>query len=315
MKKLLSYILIGMLVLGGLGATATAKNQNKVRSQRSDFTESPYIDELDQSMTDYDGSLPLGRTNIFGFYVNLSVEQSFIPQKELLTRTQFLMARNASTSYPCVLAVRDNLTGENLAIISVEPNAFPVVNGTPTEDQLAWINFNFNDIWVTPGQTYYLVVYTANITGNYYWISGNGTNMYSNGSAMFSIDDGKTWSELFPNADGCFKTYGLRETFLNITMKSSFLGPIFLIKNVGNYTAWDVIVNITVKGGILRLINIDASSNTSELLPGMEIGFGTGRIFGLGQITISIQVSAANVKAMSIEKNARVILFFIVGVH
>ena len=310
MKKLLSVVIIGIVVLGGLGAVVTATNQNQKNSQRNDTTSSPYVDELDQSMTDYDGSLPLGRTNIFGFYANLSIAQSFIPQKELLTRTQFLMARNASTSYPCVLAVRDNLTGENLAIISVGPNEFPVVNGTPTEDQLAWINFNFNDIWVIPGQTYYLVVYTANITENYYWIAGNGTNIYPNGTVMLSIDDGKTWSE-FTNADGCFKTYGLRETFLE-SMSNMLFKPSFTIKNIGNYTAWDVTVNMTVKGGIFGRINYKGVGTISQLSPGNEtvVQLTGGTIFGLGPVTISVKVFAANVHEISTEENAVVIFFF-----
>jgi len=310
MKKLLSVVIIGIVVLGGLGAIVTATNQNQKNSPRNDTTSSPYVDELDQSMTDYDGSLPIGRTNFLGFYANLSIEQSFIPQKELLTRTQFLMARNASTLSPCFLAVRDNLTGENLAIISVQPNVFPVVNGTPTEDQLAWIDFNFDDIWVTPGKTYYIVVYTANSTENYYWISGNGTNMYPNGSVMLSIDDGKTWSEIFPNADGCFKTYGLRETFLNITMKSTLFGPSFVIKNIGNYSAWDLTWNYTTSGRFL-LFNKDVTGNISELLPGNEIIMKSGFIFGFGKVTLSLKVSAANVKELSIQKDAVVLLFFI----
>jgi hypothetical protein len=262
-------------------------------------------------MTDFDGVLPVGRTNIFGFYANLSVAQSFIPQKEVLTRAQFLMARNASTSSPCVLAVRENLTGENLASISIGPSEFPLVNGTPTQaNQLAWINFNFNDIWVTPRQTYYLVVYTANITENYYWISGNGTNIYPNGTVFFSINDGKNWTE-FTDADGCFKTYGLRETFLNITMKGSLLGPSFVVTNIGNYTAWDVVANITIKGGIFGRIHYLAVGGTPELLPDNELIVKNGFLFGLGQITISIHIYAANVKEVTVEKNARIFLFFI----
>ena len=96
MKKLLSCLIIGIVVLGGLGAAVTATDQNQKNTQRSGIIESPYVDELDQSMTDYDGSLQLGRTNIFGYYANLSIAQSFIPQMEVLTRTFFLMARNAS---------------------------------------------------------------------------------------------------------------------------------------------------------------------------------------------------------------------------
>ena len=250
MKKLLSCIVIGIVVLCGLGAAVTATNQNQKNTQRSGITKSPYVDELDQSMTDYDGSLPLGRTNIFGYYANLSVAQSFIPQKEVLTRTFFLMARNASTTYPCFLAIRDNLTDKDLAITSVEPNEFPIVNGTPTEEQLAWIEFNFDDIWVTPGQTYYIVVYTANVTDNYYWISGNGTNIYQNGTVYLSLNDGQTWSE-FTDADGCFKTYGLHETFLQITIKGGFRDSHMPLKTLGITPHGMLQLNNTISGGLI----------------------------------------------------------------
>jgi hypothetical protein len=312
MKKLLSCIIIGIVVLGGLGAVVTAKDQNQKNAQRNG-TESSYVDELDQSMTEYDGSLPLGRTNIFGYYANLSIAQSFIPQMEVLTRTFFLMARNTSTSHPCVLAIRDNLTKEDLSVVSVEPSEFPIVNGTPTEEQLAWIEFNFDDIWVTPGQTYYIVVYTANVTDNYYWISGNGTNIYQNGTVYLSTNDGQNWTE-FPggNADGCFKTYGLHETFLQITLKGGF-GSSIIIKNVGNYTAWDVTVNSTIAGGLV-FIGKHTITNISELQPGQEMNLHPGFVLGFGKVTISLKVSAANVKEMSSEASAILLLFFLLGI-
>jgi hypothetical protein len=186
------------------------------------------------------------------------------------------------------------------------------VNGTPTEeDQLAWIDFNFDDIWVTPGQTYYIVVYTTNITDNYYWISGNGTNIYPNGSVFISFNDGHNWSgEIFPDGDGCFKTYGLRETFLNITMKSTLFGPSFVIKNIGNYSAWDLTWNYTTSGGFL-LFKKDVTGSISELLPGNEIIVKSGFILGFGKVTLSLKVSAANVKELSIQKDAIVLLFFV----
>ena len=310
---MLSCLIIGIVVLGGLGAAVTATDPNQKNTQRSGISESPYDDELDQSMTDYDGSLPLGRTNIFGYYANLSIAQSFIPQMEILTRTFFLMARNASTSHPCVLAIRDNLTKEDLSVVSIEPSEFPIVNGTPTEEQLVWIEFNFDDIWVTPGQTYYIVVYTANVTDNYYWISGNGTNIYPNGTVYLSTNDGQNWTE-FPggNADGCFKTYGLHETFLQITMKGGF-GPSFIIKNIGNYTAWDVTLDSTISGGFV-FIGKHLTINVSELQPNQEITVRPGLVIGFGKVTISLQVSAANVKEMSSEASATLLLFFLLGI-
>lgn len=311
MKKLLSCIIIGIVVLGGLGAVVTATNKNQITTEKNTSNVSRYVDDLDQSMTEYDGSLPLGHTNIFGDYVNLSIAQSFTPQMEVLTRTFFLMARNASTTAPCFLAVRDNLTEDDLAIVSVEPSEFPIVNGTPTEEQLAWIEFNFDDLWVTPGQTYYIVIYTANITENYYWISGNGTNIYQNGTVYLSLNDGQNWTE-FVDADGCFKTYGLHETFLQITQKGG-LGLSFVIKNVGNYTAWDVTVDNTISGGLV-FIGRHFTSTISELLPGEEITLRIGLIIGFGKVLLSFRVSAANVKEMSSQKSALILGFFILGI-
>jgi hypothetical protein len=310
MKKLVSFLIVGILVLSGLTVAIAARDKNQNNTQRNGI-ESPYIDELDQSMTDYDGSLALGRTNIFGYYANLSIAQSFIPQREVLTRAFFLMARNASTSESCVLAIRDNLTQEDLSITSIEPSAFPIVNGTPTEEQLAWMEFNFPDIWVTPGQTYYIVVYTANITDNYYWISGNGTNIYLNGTVYLSSNDGQNWSE-FTDADGCFKTYGLHETFLQITPKGGF-GPSFTVKNIGNYTAWDVIVNVTISGGFV-FVGKQFILTITELPPNGEIILRPGLVLGLGKIIISLTVSAANVKEISSEISGILLLVFLLGI-
>ncbi len=292
MKKLLSCIIVSIIVLGGLTAAVSAADQKQKDAQRSGITESPYEDELDQSMTDYDGTLPLGRTNIFGYYVNLSIAQSFIPQMEVLTRTYFLMARNTTTTHPCTLAIRDNLTKEDLTIVSVQPSEFPVVNGTPTEQQLAWMEFNFDDIWVTPGQTYYIVVYTANITDNFYWISGNGTNMYPNGTVYLSINDGQNWSE-FTDADGCFKTFGLHETFWN-------------------YTAWDVVLDSTIGG--LVFFGAHITMNVSEIPPGEEVILQPGLIFGFGKVTISQTISGANVKETSSEASGFLLLIFLLGI-
>ena len=309
MKKLISCIIIGIVILSGLGAAATAPHQNQNDQQRYEPTAVLYEDELDQSMTDYDGTLAVGYA-LLGNYTNLSVAQSFIPQKEVLTRVQFLMAANASTTQPCVLAIRDNLTEQNLAVISLQPDDFPVVNGTPTEEQLEWINFNFTDIWVIPGHVYYIIVYTKAIPGNFYWIAGNGTNIYQNGTVFLSVDDGNTWGE-FANADGCFKTYGLRETILEMTLKNSIFGLSWEITNVGNSTAWDVVCNITIKGGIFGLIDSHGTGTASELQPGLSIEAGVGIFFGLGQITITIQLYGANVKKITTEKQGKILHFFI----
>jgi hypothetical protein len=311
MIKVVSCILIGAIVLSGGGTAVTALNLKNDETNRKCTCESPYVDELDQYMTAFDGTVPVGNAYL-GSSVNLSVAQSFIPQLEVLTRVQFLMACNTSTSQPCVLAVRDNLTGSNLAVTQLAPSEFPVVNDTPTQDQLAWVTFNIDDIWVNSGQTYYLVLYTTNLTGNYYWVAVNETNIYPNGTGFLSIDQGVTWTEI-ADADGCFQTYGLHETFLQIT-PSSGLGLSFIIKNVGNYTAWDVTVSLTIDGGLV-VFGKSFSTVKSEIPPGGQIIFQPGFILGFGKVIISLRVSAANVKEISSQTNAIVLLFFIIAVH
>ncbi|HVQ00168.1 MAG TPA: hypothetical protein VMT57_01510 [Candidatus Thermoplasmatota archaeon] len=312
MKKMLSLMIVVMLAITGLEATALPTLTSSV-TQPKHPNPLTYHEELDQSMTSFDGALPLGRTNIFGYYANLSAAQSFKPQKEVLLRAQFLMGRNATTTKPCWLAVRDNLTHTDLALVSVDPSRFPVVNGTPTNpQQLAWIDFNFTHLWATRNHTYYMVLYTANLTDNYYWISGNGSNLYLNGTVYLTINDGQTWSE-FLDADACFKTYGLRETFLQITNSGPSLGASWIIKNVGNVTAWDVTASILVKGGLLGRINKTFSLLPlfQDLPPGNQTTL-TMRLFGLGKITITLDVKAENVREVKITKQAFVLGFFII---
>lgn len=314
MKKIIPLLIVGMMVLIGLQAAAIPISKTlSIQPKQKSINPCTYHDELDQSMTSYDGALPLGRTNIFGYYANLSAAQSFKPQKELLARAQFLMARNVTTTHPCWLAVRDNLTHTDLSVVSVDPSHFPVVNGTPTEQQLAWVNFNFTPIWLTRNHAYYMVLYTANITNNYYWVSGNGSNMYLNGTVYLSINDGRNWSELV-NADACFKTYGLRETFLEITTSGNLFGPSWIIKNIGNVTAWNVSASIIVKGGLLGRINQTFSTSLPDLSPGNQTTMKMGFLFGFGKITITIDVKALNVKEIKKTVEATIILFFIVGI-
>ena len=62
MKKLLAVIIIGMVVLGGLGAGASGTTQPQKKSQPNNTTGITYEDELDQFMTSPDGVLPVAGT-------------------------------------------------------------------------------------------------------------------------------------------------------------------------------------------------------------------------------------------------------------
>jgi len=139
---------------------------------------------------------------------NYSAAQSFRPQKEILTRVELNMSRMSTAAYPCIVAIRDNLTGANLAEIALDPGEFSIVDGM--DMNLTWTGFDFEDLRVTVNETYYIVAYTTGISGNLYFWSGLGdmaNGPYPDGMMYLSEDGGGTWDD-YPMSDTCFRTYG-----------------------------------------------------------------------------------------------------------
>ncbi|RLF51168.1 MAG: hypothetical protein DRN24_05395 [Thermoplasmata archaeon] len=225
MEKTWCILIVGVLIIGGINAVGLSI-QNMNNSSYGNV--SILSDEEDQSMTYCEGAIPIGQTDIIGSLVNLSLAQSFTPKKEILTRVFLYMGKNSTTSYPCVVAIRSNLYGPDLTVAERDPDAFPVYNPEYPTENLSWIEFDFMDIHVNIGGTYYIVIYTANQTDNYYYEGGNGSDMYPYGDAFFSFDDGETWQIIETpegGADGCFITYG-RNNSAPVTpiIKGSTLG-------------------------------------------------------------------------------------------
>jgi len=165
-----------------------------------------FEDELDQSQTNIDEWI------FVDSYIYLA--QSFIPQLNTLTRVELLLSKDPDfpPSSPFELAIRDSLTGDNLAHNSVNPGQIP---GFPSSD---WIEFDFDDISVTTGNTYYIIVYTDDYEG-YLW--GHAVdNPYPYGMMHYSMDGGNTWGD-FATLDGCFKTYGSHEEGADLTCEGS----------------------------------------------------------------------------------------------
>ncbi|UCD13624.1 MAG: hypothetical protein JSW60_08720 [Thermoplasmatales archaeon] len=208
MNKILPILVVGILVLSGLGAVALPSDKILVDSyiKENEQNNVPLDDELDQSQTNYDEKCP-GPVGYIPFNTswNVSIAQSFTPTKEILTRVVLYAGKNATTSYPYVLAIRDNRTGENLALASVNPDEFMVF------PNISWIEFDFDDIIISIGETYYMVSYTSNVTDNFYVWGANCSDIYPNGTAHVSLDGGETW-QTAPDADLCFMTYGREPT-------------------------------------------------------------------------------------------------------
>jgi hypothetical protein len=86
-----------------------------------------------------------------------------------------------------------------------------------------------------------------------------------------------------------FATVTIAEVpILEITSIVGGLGVTATIKNTGTEAATNVVSELTVNGGILGLIDKNASSTEASLAIDGEITIGSGIIFGLGAITIAV---------------------------
>lgn len=151
-------------------------------------------DELDQIQKSVEGLLDLGliEGNNFKF------AQSFIPQKNICTRI-FLLAARIGIPYTFDLAIRKNLDGQNLTTISLDYTEFPYI------DPL-WVEFDFDDIPIIAGETYYFVISTKSKFGTIYSVGAHELNPYSRGS-LWRSSDWSEWNEDI-STDLCFKIYG-----------------------------------------------------------------------------------------------------------
>jgi len=310
MKNAVIFIIVGIVIASGFGAAAIPTITPSQVPRQS------YQDEADQSQIKRGGVIAVGVAPINDTQQNITIAQSFVPQKDVVTRVQLLMARNETTSRNCTCELKENLTGDTLASVSLTPDQFKRFDpdNLSADENLTWVEFDFFSVWVTPGTTYYLVVYTANVSGNYYVWAGNFNNAsaYPNGSAYYSMSNGASWSNL-TDGDACFQTYGLQKTTLTVTVGGTNLfGPWFTIKNTGNHTAAAVASNITVTGGVLGLAHSFAFKYFEELPQNNQKNVLTPFTLGFGRVKITETVSAINAKDQVISVNATLILFIMI---
>ncbi len=325
MKKVLPLMVIGIFVLSGLEAVALPLGENKADTYCLEKEINTIGDELDQyQATTPNAALPVGRLAVNESIIfNVSVAQSFIPQKEMLTRVELYIGRNETTTYSYVVAIRKHLTEENLAITSVSADKIPVVENIT---DFEWIEFDFADLLVTINQTYYIVAYTANASENfYYWAANNNSESYPHGCAWISLDGGDTWTNESTAAeykenwingysplnykdntwDMNFKTYG-REAYNLETQIKGGIGVNLVIKNTGPGDAEDIDYNITVTGGLLGMINVSVGDTIEMIEADQQTKKGTGLFLGLGPIEIKATADIDEITAKGF-----VILFFV----
>ncbi|MBN1861510.1 MAG: hypothetical protein JW840_08635 [Candidatus Thermoplasmatota archaeon] len=235
--------------------------------------------------------------------VNISLAQSFIPQKQMLTHIAVQIGKNATTTSPYMIAIRSALQGDNIAVSFVPAEEILTEN-------FSWVSFRFENVKLTVNETYWMVCYTANVTDNFYVWLANSTNPYPNGTVAISFDDGQSWTNE-TTVDMTFITYGLDATELDLTLRGG-LGIHYTIRNIGAVNATGVQISLQVTGGIFDMINITEDGIfASPLPPYMTIG-GRALPLGLGPIQVTMSVRAGNALEVTKTADGFVLFFFVI---
>jgi hypothetical protein len=156
------------------------------------------IDFLDQTQTEFCGT---GR----GCWDDSMMAQSFAPSLSLITRVDIPYVWKHGTLDGLKISIRGNLSESDLTSAYISADDIPVLTA-------GYIEFDFPDIDVTPGETYYIVWKPIGAINNYntfYWGFGI-NNSYGAGCSWVLDESGWSMYESsnYPGVDFCFTTYG-----------------------------------------------------------------------------------------------------------
>jgi hypothetical protein len=110
-----------------------------------------------------------------------------------------LVCKEVYTTYPLSVAIKNDLREPDLTSISKNSESIPT-------DEFTWIEFDFEDIEVIPGYSYYIVCSTIEEPNNRYKWGLTVYDLYPNGTICWSLD-GEEWY-FDSGVDTAFKTYG-----------------------------------------------------------------------------------------------------------
>jgi hypothetical protein len=305
MKYTVTPIIIILLITGGWTTSVCSSSIFK-NSQGNEKATS--LDEvLDQSQTNLTLFSSFGYTYVYGDIYGIIEAQSFIPQLGTLTHVDLLLCKSPDHpgSKPVVISIRSSLTGSSLVTAS-RP-----ANNIPTWGNAQWISFDFPDLKVTIGATYYIVAsveYNAS-SGLFCWGIGE-PDPYPNGSDWYHLNHEANW-DTYPDEDLCFKTYGEAVPLSFDSIIGGF-GPLTIgLRNIGDDAVHNISWTINVTGGLLGRIN-SASFGTVQTLPlQTSTALSSKFLFGLGPITIVATARIIDVGKIRQTYSGFLFLFFV----
>lgn len=178
--------------------------------------------DIDMDCTNYSGGILVNHENSLN--INQSLAQSFTPTKNTLSKIKIKFTPHCSNDmyidqkerYPVNMSIRETLGGEDLVTISkklskeliVPDSLFDFIPGPMANLDYTfynrWVEFNFTDFNITPGNKYYIVLSCKSPNYLYGWNRIN-NNIYENGEA-YHTNDSQSWLCNL-DCDMCFITY------------------------------------------------------------------------------------------------------------
>jgi hypothetical protein len=156
---------------------------------------------IDQKQTEHSSSMIVCKNFLWA--------QSFIPSRNKLACVRLILERHGSISTDITVSIRNSKDGSDLTSGSIPYTKI-------SKNFADWIEFDFEDIEVNPGETYYILCSTSSgdNSKNYYsWGCNNNADSYPKGDVWIQWQNGN-WEMWDPPIDSCFKTYD-RNNLLN----------------------------------------------------------------------------------------------------
>ena len=200
MNKIIGIFIIILFLLTAFNVVGIS--ENKIYNRKNFYLNLLSDDNIDQQQTKFD--------NVF-FDVSKRqwISQSFIPSKSVLTRVFLYLIDFYNFDIEITVSIRKELKDDDLTSLSFIPSLL--------RNRATWIEFDFDDIAVSTGETYYIVCSTNDGSWEDYLFYGWGFtydyNSYLDGLVYVSVNSGMRWDvwideELNISLDSCFVTYG-----------------------------------------------------------------------------------------------------------
>ena len=246
-------------------------------------------DQLDQYNyeSDIGYQLYFNRTDDF-----IWLGQSFRPTLPTLTRVRLWIGKAShNTTSDLIISIRSDINGSDLVMVS--KHSYEI----PEYPDLDWVEFNFNDLYVVPGDTYFIVA-TCNYTGHWYFGYGLISvtwDAYADGDLWSKNDyhEGGGWYK--PGGDACFETYGTASVLEIENINGGFRAGAVL-KNKGLTSIYDISWSIDLSGGFIIAGGHD-DGVIDKLVAGETTTIRQSTLYGIGRTTITVTVGDATKQA------------------